>query len=138
MPAVVASAGESRLVESARQEVIRGVRGMFGRTLRAETGLPKENAIVLGTLADLQQLHLNANLKSDGYMLKTVRVGPVTYTVVTAVNDRGFLYCAFALLRKIAIGETIGELDEQKAVRDTVRSVNHWDNVDATIESGYQ
>jgi alpha-glucuronidase len=98
MPAVIVTFGDSKLVESARQEAIRGVRGMLGRTLRVETGLPNENAIVLGTLADLRQLHLAANLKPDGYLLKTVRVGPVVYTVVSAANDRGVLYGTVALL----------------------------------------
>src|SRR5216684_5234448 len=83
MPAVIVTFGDSKLVESARLEAIRGVRGMLGRTLRVETGLPKENAVILGTLADLEQLHLTANLKPDGYWLKTVHVGPVAYTVVT-------------------------------------------------------
>src|SRR5713226_5387947 len=137
MPAVIASAGDSKLVESARLEAIRGVRGMLGRTLRVETGLPRENAIVLGTLADLEQLHLTASLKPDGYLLKTVRVGPVVYTVITAANDRGVLYGTFALLRKIATGESIGELDEKQSPHAAVRWVNHWDNLDGSIERGY-
>ncbi|HEY6393668.1 MAG TPA: alpha-glucuronidase family glycosyl hydrolase [Bryobacteraceae bacterium] len=137
IPAVIASIGDSKLIESARQEAIRGVRGMLGRTLRAETGLPNESAIILGTLADLPQLHLTANLKVDGYLLKTVRRDKLTYTVVTAANDRGVLYGAFALLRKIAMGESIGELDEQQSPHAPVRWVNHWDNLDGSIERGY-
>jgi len=137
MPAVIAAIGDSKLIESAQKETIRGVRGMLGRTLRVESGLPKENAIILGTLADLQQLHLSANLKPDGYLLKTVRVDKLTYTIVTAANDRGVLYGAFALLRKIAIGESIGELDEQQSPHSPVRWVNHWDNLDGSIERGY-
>ncbi len=137
MPALIATFGDSKLVESARQEVIRGVRGMLGRTLRIETGIPKESAIILGTLADLQQLHLSANLKPDGYLLKTVRAGALTYTVVTANDDRGVLYGTFALLRKIATGESIGDLDEQQSPHVPVRWVNHWDNLDGSIERGY-
>jgi len=135
--AVIASIGDSKLIESARREAIRGVRGMLGRTLRVETGVPNESAIILGTLADLPQLHLNANLKPDGYLLKTVRMDKLTYTVVTAANDRGVLYGAFALLRKIAIGESIAQLDEQQSPAVPVRWVNHWDNLDGSIERGY-
>jgi len=137
MPAVIASIGDSKLIESARREAIRGFRGMLGRTLRAETGLPNESAIILGTLAGLPQLRLTANLKDDGYLLKTVRRDKLTYTVVAAANDRGVLYGTFALLRKIAIGESIGELDEQQSPHAPVRWVNHWDNLDGSIERGY-
>ncbi len=51
--------------------MVRGVRGMLGRTLRVESALPKEPAILLGTLADLRQLHLAADLPLDGYWLTT-------------------------------------------------------------------
>ena len=37
LPAVVTMAGESPVIASARQELIRGVRSMTGRTLRIET-----------------------------------------------------------------------------------------------------
>src|SRR5258706_3445466 len=137
MPAVIVTFGDSKLVYSARQEAIRGVRGMRGRTLRVESGLPKENAIILGTLDELQQLHLTPSLKPDGYLLKTVHVGPVAYTVVTAANDRGVLYGTFALLRRIAIGQPVGQLDEQQSPHVPVRWVNHWDNLDGSIERGY-
>jgi len=134
VPAVIATLGDSKLVESARQEAIRGVRGMLGRTLRVETGMPKEDAIILGTLADL---HLSADLKSEGYLLKTLRVGKLTYIVVAGGNDRGVLYGTFALLRKIAIGESIGEIDERQSPYAPIRWVNHWENLDGTIERGY-
>jgi alpha-glucuronidase len=136
-PAAIMAIGDSKLIESARHEAIRGVRGMLGRTLRIETSLPKENAIILGVIADLPQFHLSASLKPDGYLLKTVKVDEVTYTIVAAVNDLGVLYGTFALLRKIAIGESIAELDEQQSPSAPVRWVNHWDNLDGSIERGY-
>jgi alpha-glucuronidase len=56
LPAVVTALGDdSALIRSARDELISGVRGMTGRTLRVETGIPAEDAIVLGTLAEVQQ-----------------------------------------------------------------------------------
>ncbi len=42
LPAVIATIGASPLLESARDEIVRGVRGMIGRTLREETGIPEE------------------------------------------------------------------------------------------------
>jgi alpha-glucuronidase len=141
MPAVVSSLDSSVLVASARAELIRGVRGITGRTLRAETGLPRENAILLGTFASLAkespQLGLHADLKPDGYWLKTVATGNRRYTVIAAVNDRGVLYGAFALLRKMALGEPIDHLDERESPYAPVRWVDQWDNLDGSIERGY-
>jgi alpha-glucuronidase len=141
VPAVVAAAGDSPVVESARREVIRGVRGMLGRTLRAESGLPGEPAILLGTLSDLARtapkLGLSAELVPDAFWLKTVRSGSMRYTVVAAANDRGVLYGAFALLRKMALGESMADLDQMDPPYAPVRWVNQWDNLDGSIERGY-
>lgn len=130
LPAVVTTFGNSTLIASARQELIRGVRGMLGRTLRIETGMPGEPAIMLGTFSDL---HLTADLKEDGFWLK--RSGQ--NIIVTAPNDRGVLYGAFALLRKIGLGEPIATPDEKQSPNIAIRWVNEWNNLDGTIERGY-
>ena len=47
------------------------------------------------------------------------------------------LYGAFALLRKIAVGDSIARLNEKQTPYAPVRWVNQWDNLDGTIERGY-
>ncbi len=138
-PAVLASFGESRVIGSAREEMLKGVHGITGKTLRLETALPKENAFVLGTLADLRAAFpsLSATLRPDAYWLKTFRANGIEYTIVTAQNDRGVLYGAFALQRKLALGQSIAALDEKQTPYAPVRWVNAWDNLDGTIERGY-
>src|ERR1700683_378539 len=74
---------------------------------------------------------------ADGAWLRTVAVGPLHYTVVAAANNRGVLYGAFALLRKIALGESIANLDEKQSPSVPVRWVNQWDNLTGAIERGY-
>ena len=87
-PAAIVALNSTGPESSARGEAIRGLRGMLGRTLRAETAIPKESAIVLGTLEEFRraapQFHLDATLAADAYWLKTVTIGPIRYTVVTA------------------------------------------------------
>ena len=141
VPGVIVASSDNGLEVSARDESIRGLRGMIGRTLRSESGIPKESAIILGTLEEVRraapQFHLDGNLAADGYWLKTVVVGPLHYTVITGSNSRGVLYGSFALLRKIALGEAIASLDEKQAPSVPVRWVNEWNNLDGTIERGY-
>jgi alpha-glucuronidase len=139
-PAVVSALGNSILIESARHELIRGLRGMIGRTLRAESGPPSESAIVVGTLVDVRTVFPQlgaANLEPDGYWLKTAPTSGKRCLVITAVNDRGVLYGAFALLRKIALGGSINDIDERHSPYAPVRWINQWDNLDGSIERGY-
>src|SRR5262245_44244879 len=71
---IVVTLGDSPILHTARQELIRGVRGMAGRTLRIEASLPAEEAIVLGTLSSLRAvgLALPGELAEDAFWLKTV------------------------------------------------------------------
>ncbi|MBS1859205.1 MAG: glucosiduronase [Acidobacteria bacterium] len=141
LPAVIVAAGDSPVVGSARAELIRGVKGLFGRTLRIAGGLPGESAILVGALSDLRklapQLALDATLAPDAFWLKTVRSGTARYLVIAGGSDRGALYGAFALLRRIATGEPVTELDQKQAPYAPARWVNEWDNLDGSIERGY-
>ena len=141
LPAAIVTFNASPVARSAQDEMLRGVRGMLGRTLRVQSALPAESAIVLGTLADLHraapQLRLAADLPIDGYWLTNASLAGVSYTVIAAANDRGVLYGVFAYLRKIALGEPIGTLDERQSPYAPVRWVNEWNNLDGTIERGY-
>jgi alpha-glucuronidase len=132
-PAVVTALNSSPVVLSARQELIRGLRGMTGKIPRAASGMQTENAIVLGMVSDLPAPLRVATLKPDGYLLRSVS-GNI---VIAGANDRGVLYGAFALLQKIALGERITNLNEQHEPASPIRWVNHWDNLEGTIERGY-
>lgn len=141
LPAVVAALGNSPVIHSAQQEMVRGIRGMLGRTLREEDHLPAESAIVLGTMAEIRAAapgaDLNAHLKKDGYLLRTMTLARRHCLVVTAVNDRGVLYGTFALLCRIALRQPVANLNVTSEPSAPLRWVNEWDNLDGSIERGY-
>jgi alpha-glucuronidase len=141
LPAVITALGNEAPIQSAQQELIQGIRSMLSRTLRQERGITSESSIVIGTLDEIRQrapqFSLAANLAADAYWLRTVRANGAVYTVITAQNDRGVLYGSFALLRKMALGESITDLDEKQTPAASLRWLNHWDNIDGTIERGY-
>ena len=141
LPAAIVAVGDSPVVNSAQSELIRGIRGMLGRTLRIENEMPAESAIVLGTISGLNSavpsLTLKADLKPDAFWLTTRTINQRRYWIITGVNDRGVLYGAFALLRKLALHQSIAPFEERQEPYAPVRWVNHWDNLDGTIERGY-
>src|SRR5271157_874210 len=159
LPAVVVALDDSQVVKAAQAEMIRGVRGMLGRTLRAETRVANESAIVLGTFAAVRQAmpairsdwkegaglteSLGEDLKEDGYWLKSIEVRGHPCLVIAAANDRGVLYGTFAVLRRIALQQPLTApltgtgIDERAEPAAPVRWVNQWDNLDGSIERGY-
>jgi alpha-glucuronidase len=142
LPAVIVPLdGETAGMYAAGSELMHGIRGMLGRKLRVETRIPAEPALVIGTFAafrqSLPQLSLPSDITEDGFWLKTATIAGVRHIIIASPNDRGVLYGSFALLRRIALGESIRDLDEKQSPYAPVRWVNQWDNLDGSIERGY-
>ena len=141
LPGQTVLLGESAVLRSAQEELVRGVAQMLGRTLSSGAGPPTADAIVLGKLADVHALVPGLNppqdLTADGYWLKSSRIRGRECVVVTAATDRGVLYGVFGLLSKIARMETVAALDEVQQPYAPLRWVNQWDNLDGGIERGY-
>jgi alpha-glucuronidase len=141
LPAVAVVLGRSDVERSAQVELIRGIRGLLHRTERIETALPAENAILLGTIDEVKRViptfDVPADLTEDGFYLKTIAFDGHRVLMVTARNDRGVLYGTFALLRKMALYESIARLDDEENPYAPIRVINQWDNLNGTIERGY-
>jgi len=141
LPMTVVVLGDSPVLNSAKTELLRGVRGMLGRSLREVRSLPQERAIVIGTLSALRggdpSFLAGAELKDDGFLLSTEKFRGVDCLIVAATTDRGVLYGVFALLSKIAREESVSALHETQQPSAPIRWVDQWDNLDGRIERGY-
>lgn len=125
LPAVVAIMGDTPVLRSAQAELVRGLRGMTGKIPRTASGAVNEPAIILNPN--------ESTLKPDAFRLRSA----AAEITISASNDRGVLYGAFALLEKIALRERIDNLNELREPTVSIRWVNHWDNLEGTIERGY-
>jgi alpha-glucuronidase len=141
LPATVVVLGNSVVLTTAQNELIRGVQGMLGRTLHGAQGPHSENAIVLATISELKRAnpHIVAphDLGKDGYWLTRANIRGADCLVITSPDDRGVLYGVFALLRKISLGEDIEVPNDVQHPYAPLRWVNQWDNLNGTIERGY-
>ncbi|GJG32489.1 xylan alpha-1,2-glucuronidase [Xylanibacter ruminicola] len=73
-------------------------------------------------------LKIDATMEQDAYCIKVNSEQGKVNSVISAKNEIGLLYGAYALLR----GETTGSEPFYK-----LRILNHWDNMNGTIERGY-
>lgn len=73
-------------------------------------------------------------LGEDGYILQTGADGSVT---VRALTDTGALYGAYHLLRLQATGQCENSLQLTEKPTYERRILNHWDNLDGSVERGY-
>ena len=140
-PTNVVTVGDSAVLQSAQQELIRGVQGMLGVSLRPASNQRGTRAIILGVIKDLRDretgLHLEREVAAEGFSLKSTKFHGFDVIIVAGGGDRGVLYGVFALLNKIARGENVASLDEIQEPSAPIRWINQWDNLDGSIERGY-
>lgn len=72
-------------------------------------------------------------LGKEGYTIRTSE----GKTVLEAASEQGLLYATYHLLRLQAEGADCTRLDIQEKPAFDIRVLNHWDNLDGTIERGY-
>lgn len=138
--AVVVPAQASTTIQAAAAEMTRAVTGMTGSTpLRARAA--EDGGVLLGTPAALPAiagLHYDLTaLGREGYLVRSARVGGHTVTVVTGNSDIGVLYGTFALIAQLQRGRSLGKLDLASAPKLQIRMLDHWDNLDRSVERGY-
>ncbi len=141
LPATAVALDDSPVLKCAQTELVRGIRGMLDRTLREESRVPQEPAIVLGTLEEVQQLDPafkpTHKLEADGFWITKARVHGFPSIVITGASDRGVLYGVFALLSKIAQNESLATLNDVQQPNASIRWVDQWDNPKGTMRAGY-
>jgi alpha-glucuronidase len=136
-------AGGSATLQAAQSELARGLGGLTGVTVPVVDQPTAAGAVVVGTPASssiIQSLSLGGALAavgSEGYVVKAATVSGRAAIVVAANSDVGALRGSFALLRHLQCHRTVAGLSLSGAPRIQRRILDHWDNLDGTVERGY-
>ncbi len=78
-------------------------------------------------------------LNRDGYVIRSLKGegGECERISIIGKTDRGALYGVFHFLRLLQLNEPVDTLDLLENPKNEVRMIDHWDNIDGTIERGY-
>ncbi|MFU8847201.1 MAG: alpha-glucuronidase family glycosyl hydrolase [Opitutales bacterium] len=132
----------SAILDNAVGELQRGAASLLGRKLpRVESG-EAAGAVLLGTLAKVgahvpdDLMSAVKNLPSDGFAIISTP-GDVGGLVITSHSEAGVLYGVFHLLRLMQTSEPSAHLRLLEAPKIEMRMLNHWDNMNGSIERGY-
>jgi alpha-glucuronidase len=131
----------SPALQVARAELQRGLQGLLGITLAAAGNVSQDGAVVIGTPRSLPLLAaLKLSLPppgSQGYAIRSATIGGHTTLVVAAEDDVGVLYGVFHLLRLLQTRQPLDGVGLREAPAIHLRVLDHWDNLDRSIERGY-
>ena len=79
------------------------------------------------------RLSLSKLPTGDGYSIQTIK----NSILITGLTEKGVLYGCFAFLRLPQTGKNIDNLSITTSPAVKWRMLNHWDNLDGSIERGY-
>jgi len=133
----------SPTLQAARDELTSGVVGLLDASLPIETRVSRDGAIVAGTPGGspiIAALRITEELReagNEGYVLRATRIDGRQAIVIAANEDVGVLYGVFELLRLMQMHRSLQDLDVISAPRIQLRLLDHWDNLDRTVERGY-
>ena len=128
-------------LRAAEAELLRGLTGMLGAPPRTADRVTQDGAIVFGTprsSALVRSLPLDLRRSgSQGYLIRSLAIHGHRATVIAANTDIGVLYGTFRFLRLLQTREPIEHLDIASRPRIRRRILDHWDNLNGTVERGY-
>ncbi|HEV2396804.1 MAG TPA: alpha-glucuronidase family glycosyl hydrolase [Candidatus Sulfotelmatobacter sp.] len=140
LPSTIVVLGDSAVLKSAESELLSGIPKMTGRPLVASITI-RDPTIVLATSQQAQALvpqpHPPHETTGDGYSITEVEIHGASCLLIAGNSERGVLYGAFALLRKIAQGESLEHINAAEHPAARIRWIDQWDNPDGSVERGY-
>lgn len=131
----------SPVLQAAKEELQTGLQSMLGNSLVFVNNTSKAS-LVIGTprssaLIKNMKLTALAALGKEGFLIRTSTSNGQPTCVIAANEDAGVLYGMFHFLRLLQMRQDIAKLDISSAPRLQRRVLNHWDNLNRTVERGY-
>jgi alpha-glucuronidase len=131
----------SPTLDIAESELSRGLSGLLGVTEPAVAQPTRNGSVIFGTPKSsplIARLGLALDrVGTEGYLIRSLDYEGHPVTVIAADSDVGVLYGVFHFLRLLQTRQSLEHLDVVSAPRLGRRVLDHWDNLDRTVERGY-
>ena len=135
--------GSSATAQIIRNELASAMSHMLGTPIPADQHGPMRGALVVGTPTH------SAVVRNLGWGEELARAGPEGYVIrqtiaagqsaiaIASEGEIGALYGAFHFLRLMQTGQRIEGLNISERPKVQLRLLNHWDNLNGSVERGY-
>lgn len=131
----------SSMIQAAVSELQRGLSGMLNSNISTVETTVSAGAIVIGTPTTFDAIRQMAlpldSLGTEGYLIRTVTSDGSTFIVIAGNTDQGALYGSFEFLKLLQVHNSLENVDVSSVPKVKLRVLNHWDNLDGSVERGY-
>ena len=125
----------------AHAELKTGLEAMNGRIIPVVSKLTKNDAILIGTPLTNEWIGgLNLDLRpfeDESFVYVPATVNGKRVHVIAGSDQQGVVYGAFWFLRQLQSGKPLPKSRYYSAPRYKLRLLNHWDNLNRSVERGY-
>jgi alpha-glucuronidase len=139
----IVAPGNSRTFDAIRAELSKGLSGLLNQDVPVTKEADRDGTLLVGTpesspqIASLRLERQLDRLGREGFIISSVNLRQYSVTVIASQTDVGALYGAFYFLRVIQTLKPIDRLNVNERPRLQLRILDHWDNLDGSIERGY-
>ena len=134
---------DTPIINSAKAELTMGLNNMLGIEPSISKTPRGSTFIILGILGTNKYIDNEVlpsereKVEKDGYLIKTINRKNEKYIIIASKTEKGILYGTFAFLRLMQMQKDIDNLCLIDNPHNLLRIINHWDNIDGSIERGY-
>jgi len=126
----------------AKEELLKGLQGLLHKNIFDQNSIDDET-IICGTPASSTQIksffsskETNA-LGEEGFIIRTSIIHKKKVIFIASKKDVGVLYGVFNFLRLLQTHKNIQQLAITSIPKIQNRILDHWDNLNRTVERGY-
>jgi alpha-glucuronidase len=134
--------GNSPTLQVIKEELSQAFPGLLKTTVPFITGI-NNGTLLIGTVSaspQIKNLGLDEKLKKagdEGYLIISKTINGRSCIVITGNTDKAVLYGVYGFLRLLQNQQSIQSLDILSSPLLKLRLLNHWDNLNRTVERGY-
>ena len=131
------------IIESSMSELQTGLQGLLGIPILRTSNVERSGTIIIGSnekstiIKSIIPPDEFDKINDEGFIIKSTKYYGKNVIVITGKKDLGVLYGVFTFLRLLQTQKSIENLSITDSPKIKLRLLNHWDNLDRTIERGY-
>lgn len=136
--------GDSPTIQAIREEINAAFAGLLGKKNIISDNLKvKSSSLIIGTPSnspEISALGIEKDIVKagkEGYIIKNVLIENKNCIIICSASEIGLLYGSYHFIRLLQTGQSINSLNIFSAPKIQVRLLNHWDNLNRTVERGY-
>jgi alpha-glucuronidase len=135
--------GGTPTLEATKDELQAGLNAMLDFPVKETSHIDRNGLVVAGTSGYkpfISSEEIRTKLESlgnEGFVIISTRILQKKAIIIASNSDIGVLYGVFHFLRLLQMHQDISGINLVSKPKINIRILNHWDNLDRTVERGY-